>query len=188
MSYPTLQHDRQGADYGDESDVQSLHVPIGREKRDGRVTIKPFSLWALVLLGLAFFFAGFWSTRTGTHFTATSMEGGGPPSQSTLPAVQPGVAPASAIQGSVANPNAPAVLHVVMKNMKFDPPKLEIHKGDTVEWTNDDITPHTATALPVFNSGSIPSDQSWRHTFTEPGDFPYSCTFHPEMKAIVTVK
>ena len=189
MSYPTLQHHRQGVDYGEESDVQSLHVALGREKPDERVTVKPFSVWVLVLFGLAFFLAGFWAGRPASQFTAPTMESGSPaPSQSAAPAVQPGVAPASVAQSSGATANAPAVLHVAMKNMKFDPPKLEIHKGDTVEWTNDDITPHTATAPPFFDSGSIASDKSWRHTFTESGDFPYGCTFHPEMKAVITVK
>ena len=185
MSDRSSQQARQGVDYGDEPDVQRLHVALGREKRDGRVTVEPFSVWVLVLFGLAFFIAGFWAARPAAQFTATTMESSSPaPSQSAPPAVQPSVAPASA----GANANAPAVLHVAMKNMKFDPPKLEIHKGDTVEWTNDDITPHTATALPFFDSGSIASDKSWRHTFTEPGEFPYGCTFHPEMKAVITVK
>ena len=189
MSYPILQRERQGVDYSDGLDVQSLHTASGREKDDGRVTIKPFSLWVLVVLGLAFFFAAFWSARNSSHFTAASVESGSPAtSQSAPAAVQPGVAPASIAQTSTANPNAPAVVHVAMKNMKFDPPKLEIHKGDTVEWTNDDITPHTATSTPLFNSGSIASDQSWRHTFTETGDFPYTCTFHPDMKGTVIVK
>ncbi|MGH8092994.1 MAG: cupredoxin domain-containing protein [Chthoniobacterales bacterium] len=189
MSHPTLQRERQGVDYGDESDVQSLHAAIDREEGDWRVTIKPFSLWVLVVFGLAFFFAGFWSARNGTHFVATSVESGNPPpSQATLQAAQPGAASASDVQSTVANVNAPAVMHVVMKNMKFDPSKLEIHRGDTVEWKNDDITPHTATAIPLFDSGSIASDQSWRHTFTEAGDFPYTCTFHPDMKGTVIVE
>ncbi len=189
MSQPTLQRARQGVDYRDEPNVQSLHAAVGREKRDGRLTIKPFSVWVLVVLGLAFFFAGFWSARSGTHFTAASMESGNPPPPpSALPAVQTGATSASAVESSVANANAPAAMHVAMKNMKFEPPRLEIHKGDTVEWTNDDITPHTATAIPLFDSGSIASDQSWRHTFTETGDFPYKCTFHPDMKGAVIVK
>jgi plastocyanin len=189
MSYPTLQQPRQGLDYGNESDVQSLHAALRHEKRDERVTIKPFSLWVLVVFGIGFFLAGFWSARVGTHFTATSIQSGNAPvAQSTPAAVQPGATPASVAQSAAANANATAVIRVVMKNMKFDPPKLEIHKGDTVEWTNEDITPHTATARPLFDSGPIASDQSWRHTFTEAGDFPYTCTFHPEMKAVVTVK
>ncbi len=79
------------------------------------------------------------------------------------------------------------VVHVVMKNMKFDPATIEVKSGDTVEWTNEDITPHTSTSA-KFDSASIDSDKSWRHTFTETGDFPYACTFHPDMKGAVIVK
>jgi len=90
MSHPTSKLDRQGIDYGKDPDVQNLRAPREPEERDGRVTIKPFSLWVLVVLGLAFFFAGFFSARNGTHFTATSVDRGNPPPlQSTLPAVQP---------------------------------------------------------------------------------------------------
>lgn len=188
MSDPTLKLDRQGVDYGEEPDVQNLHAAIEREKRDERLTIKPFSLWVLVVLGLAFFFAGFFSARNGTHFTTTSVDSGNPPLlQSTPPAVQTGAASASVVQSRVADANAPAVVHVVMKNMKFDPAAVEVKSGDTVEWTNEDITPHTATSA-KFNSASIDPDKSWRHTFTEAGDFPYACTFHPEMKGAVIVK
>jgi len=76
---------------------------------------------------------------------------------------------------------------VAMKNMKFSPATIEIKKGDTVEWKNDDITPHTATSA-TFDSGSIASDAAWRHTFKEAGNFPYTCTFHPVMKGTVIVK
>lgn len=169
--------------------MQNLHRAIESEERNGRVTIKPFSLWVLVVFGLAFFFAGFFSARNNTHFAPTSVDRGSPPpAQSTLPAVQTGASPASVVQNPVADANAPAVLHVVMKNMKFSPATIEIKKGDTVEWTNQDITPHTATAIPLFDSGSLASDKSWKHTFTETGSFPYGCTFHPDMKGVVIVK
>ena len=188
MSQPTLQRDRQGVDYGDEQNVQKLHAFDRCEKRDGRVTVKPFSLWMLVVLGLVFLFAGFFSARHGANSTATNVDRGNPPpAQSTLQAVQTSTASASAVQSTIADANAPAVANVAMKNMKFDPPLLEVKKGDTVEWKNTDITPHTATAA-TFDSGPIASDASWRHTFTEGGNFPYTCTFHPEMKAAVIVK
>jgi len=174
MTQPTLQRDHQGVDYGEEQNVQELHAIDRREKRDGRVTIKPFSLWVLVVCGLVFFFAGFFSARNRGDFIAMNADRrDAPPAQSTLQVVQ--------------TANAPVVAHVAMKNMKFDPPLLEVKKGDTVEWKNADITPHTVTAG-TFDSGSIASDGSWRHTFTEVGDFPYTCTFHPEMKATVVVK
>ena len=188
MSQPTLQRDPQGVDYGEEQNVQTLHAAVRREKGDGRVTIKPFSLWMLVIWGIVFFFAGFFSVRHGSHFTATNVDRGNPPAaQSTLQAVQTGTASASAVQSPVADANAPLVLHVAMKNMKFSPATIEIKKGNTVEWKNDDITPHTATSA-AFDSGSIASDAGWRHTFTQAGSFPYYCTFHPEMKGTVVVK
>jgi plastocyanin len=188
MSHPTLQRDRQGVDYGEEQNVQKLHAAVRREKRGGRVTVKPFSLWMLVIWGIVFFFAGFFSVRHGSHFTATNVDRGNPPAaQSTLQAVQTGTASASAVQSPVADANAPLVLHVAMKNMKFSPATIEIKKGNTVEWKNDDITPHTATSA-AFDSGSIASDAGWRHTFTQAGSFPYYCIFHPEMKGTVVVK
>jgi plastocyanin len=188
MSHPTLQRDRQGVDYGEQQNVQKLHAAVRREKRGGRVTVKPFSLWMLVIWGIVFFFAGFFSVRHGSHFTATNVDRGNPPAaQSTLQAVQTGTASASAVQSPVADANAPLVLHVAMKNMKFSPATIEIKKGNTVEWKNDDITPHTATSA-AFDSGSIASNAGWRHTFTQAGSFPYYCTFHPEMKGTVVVK
>jgi len=188
MSHPTLQRDRQGVDYGEQQNVQKLHAAVRREKRGGRVTVKPFSLWMLVIWGIVFFFAGFFSVRHGSDFTATNVNRGNPPAaQSTLQAVQTGTASAIAVQSPVADANAPLVLHVAMKNMKFSPATIEIKKGDTVEWKNDDITPHTATSA-AFDSGSIASDAGWRHTFTQAGSFPYYCIFHPEMKGTVVVK
>ena len=187
MSQPTLQRNRQGVDYGEEQNVQKLQAASRRERRDGSITIKPFSLWMLVIWGLVFFFAGFFSVRHGADFTATNLDRGSPPPAQSTQAVQTGTASASAVDSTVADANAPVVAHVAMKNMKFSPATIEIKKGDTVEWTNDDITPHTATSA-TFDSGSIASDASWRHTFTEAGSFPYKCTFHPDMKAEVIAK
>ena len=188
MSQPTLQRDRQGVDYGEEQNVQKLQAAVGREQLGVRVTIKPFSLWTLVIWGIVFFFAGFFFVRHGSDFTATNVDRGNPPAaQSTLQAVQTGTASASVVQSTVADANAPLAVHVAMKNMKFSPATIEIKKGDTVEWKNDDITPHTATSA-AFDSGSIASDAGWRHTFTQAGSFRYYCTFHPDMKGTVVVK
>lgn len=84
-----------------------------------------------------------------------------------------------------ANPSD--VIQVIIRGMEFLPAKLEIKAGDTVEWKNDDITPHTATCA-SFDSGSIAPDESWRHTFTAAEEIAYACTFHPGMKGVVSVK
>ena len=183
-----MMHHRQGVDYAETADVQNLHAAIRREARDGRVTIKPFSLWMLVVCGLVFFFAGFFWARQSVDFTTTNVDRGNAElAQSTMPAVQTSAASTSAPQSTVADPNAPVVVHVAMRNMKFNPATVRVKKGDTVEWKNEDITPHTATSA-SFDSASIDPDKSWKHTFGEPGDFAYSCTFHPDMKAVVIVK
>ena len=178
MSESALPPDRQRIDYGQEQNVQKLHATIQPDKADGQVTIKPFPLWTLVVCGFVFFFAGFFSARQDVDFTAADLnQGNPPPASSTL----------QVAQSTVANANAPAIVYVAMKNMKFSPATIDIKKGDTIEWKNDDITPHTATSS-TFDSGSIDPDRSWRHTFTETGNFSYSCTFHPDMKAAVIVK
>ena len=90
-------------------------------------------------------------------------------------------------EDAAAKTNVPAVIKVVIRNMKFEPPTLEVKKGDVVEWNNDDLTPHTATSA-SFDSGSLEPERSWRHPFAEAGNFPYACTFHPDMKAVIIVK
>jgi plastocyanin len=84
-------------------------------------------------------------------------------------------------------PAASAIAQVSIRNIQFSPATLEVKKGDVVEWKNDDLVPHTATSS-SFDSGSLASGESWRHTFAEAGTFPYVCTFHPNMKGVVVVK
>lgn len=91
------------------------------------------------------------------------------------------------VEAAAPAPAASKVSQVSIRNVQFFPATLEVPKGAVVEWKNDDLIPHTATA-PSFDSGSLASGKSWRHTFTEAGTFPYICTFHPTMKGVVVVK
>lgn len=91
--------------------------------------------------------------------------------------------PAHAVAPAVAS----IVVRVSVKNLQFNPLSLEIQSGDVVEWKNEDIVIHTATSA-SFDSGTIASGQSWRHTFTNAGEFSYACTYHPQMKGVVIVK
>jgi plastocyanin len=92
-----------------------------------------------------------------------------------------------AITPSGARAIPSAVTEVSMRNLQFNPVTLELKQGDVVEWTNDDLVPHTVTSA-SFSSGTIIAGQSWRHTFTNAGNFPYVCTFHPQMKGVVIVR
>lgn len=86
---------------------------------------------------------------------------------------------------------APATVKtVVIDHFQFQPDALEVHAGDTVEWKNDDIVPHTVTAADSksFDSGPIASGASWRFTAPKKGTYDYLCTLHPNMKAKLIVQ
>ena len=80
--------------------------------------------------------------------------------------------------------------HVVsIQRYKFVPEVLTIAAGDTVEWTNDDDVPHTATSIQKgFDSGNLPTGGTWEFGATQSGEFLYYCTYHPAMKAKLIVK
>ena len=44
-----------------------------------------------------------------------------------------------------AVPKGPQTHTVAIRELKFQPAVLTVKVGDTVEWKNDDIVPHTAT-------------------------------------------
>jgi plastocyanin len=80
----------------------------------------------------------------------------------------------------------------------FQPSPVQVSIGDTVTWINDDSQPHTITSgvsgqpdgrfdsSPNFNP-LLASGQTFEHTFTEAGDYPYFCQLHPNMVGIVSV-
>lgn len=78
---------------------------------------------------------------------------------------------------------------VTIEGMRFQPAALTAAAGDTIVWLNKDLVAHTATSADGdFDSKDIQSNGSWRYTASTQGDFAYSCTFHPTMKAMVRVK
>ena len=77
---------------------------------------------------------------------------------------------------------------ITMEAKSFKPDRLTVAAGDTVVWVNKDPFPHTATSAGVFDSGSIDPEKSWQFRTTKTGTFDYICTFHPTMKARLTVE
>ncbi|MBE0543077.1 MAG: cupredoxin domain-containing protein [Verrucomicrobia bacterium] len=147
-------------------DVQNVPSSIHRQKHESRAGRRRLRLWLFSICALAIIIVG--------AFLVRSRGSGGTGN---------GSAPANTLAPAVAA----SVTQVSMRNLQYYPATIEVKKGDVVEWKNDDLVPHTATAA-SFDSGTIASGQSWRHTFTDAGNFPYVCTFHPQMKGIVIVK
>ena len=174
---------------GDERRPQDAYPRGLRRSTQVEIVSRPFSLRAFALAGLALFATAFVCGRyLGTLDSAAV--GASVPVITAAPATTPAVSAAAPPATATAEqPNAPKLMTVTIRLMKFSPDQIEIKPGDTVEWKNADLTPHTATApTKEFDSGPINANASWRQSFTKTGSFPYVCTFHPEMHGVVVVK
>jgi plastocyanin len=174
---------RQGIDY-EESGPSKLIPALPLDAKTIRIISGPVSLRTAAFLGVVIFVAGFLHGRQMSNLASGAAEsvarGAAPLAQTAA------TAPASA----QTHENPAGITQVTIRLMKFSPETIEVGIGQTVEWVNDDLTPHTVTSQGAgnLNSGSIDAGASWRHTFVQVGSFQYYCTFHPEMKGTVIVK
>lgn len=81
----------------------------------------------------------------------------------------------------------------VISDKYFNPSRVTLNVGDTVEYVNEDTTPHTFTTIrgkaPVsFDSGPVEPGKSFRYTFRTPGDYNIYCTLHPHKGVVITVQ
>ena len=78
---------------------------------------------------------------------------------------------------------------VKIDNFTFGPGKLEVAKGTTVTWTNQDDIPHSILlgALGV-RSKALDTDNTFTFQFDKAGTFSYICGLHPQMHGQVVVK
>ena len=82
---------------------------------------------------------------------------------------------------------------VKMKSLSYDPRKLEIRVGDSVVWSNEARTTHTATSDDdgkTFDTDEIKPDESSKPVkFEKEGEFRYHCKIHGKsMSGTVMVK
>jgi plastocyanin len=77
---------------------------------------------------------------------------------------------------------------VTIADFHFTPGTTTIHAGDTITWTNNGPSSHTATASNgAFNTGVLHKGQSSSHTFTQAGTYSYFCSIHPFMHGTIVV-
>ncbi len=76
----------------------------------------------------------------------------------------------------------------------YIPLHLEISKGSTVVWLNDDVVGHTIQSqdghgkvISLFNSDILKTGDRFAHKFTEEGAYNYFCTLHPWRVGAITV-
>jgi plastocyanin len=90
---------------------------------------------------------------------------------------------------ATVKPAVGQIHQVVIENMQFTPASLAVQTGERITWVNKDLVPHTATADGnAFDSKSIAPNASWTWVAGRAGAYAYGCTFHPTMKATITVQ
>jgi LPXTG-motif cell wall-anchored protein len=103
------------------------------------------------------------------------------------PPEQPAAAPEPAPKAPAANAAANGSVTIV--DFEFQPSSISVDQGDTVTWTNNGPTAHSATAPDgSFDTGIFPAGQSRSHTFNDAGTFSYICTPHPNMHGTIVVR
>ena len=99
----------------------------------------------------------------------------------------------SSRQGPIKNVNVTIVKGASsnMSSAGFSPDNINVVLGvnNTVTWTNDDKSPHTASSMGgAFDSRNLDPGMSYTFTFTAPGTYPYACAYHGWMHGTVVVK
>lgn len=113
------------------------------------------------------------------------------PEQPAAAPEQPAPAPAQPAGKAKDRTSARAAANgsVTIVDFEFQPGSVTIDQGDTVTWTNNGPTAHSATAPDgSFDTGIFSAGQSRSHTFDEAGTFSYICTPHPNMHGTIVVR
>lgn len=115
---------------------------------------------------------------------AALLGGCGSSSKAGTPAAAapPATSPTRAASGSGA-------VTVAIADFAYHPTTLTVKAGTEVTWANSDSAPHDVkTADSAFDTGTLTRGQSKTLTLSTPGTYTYVCSFHPFMKATVTVQ
>jgi plastocyanin len=87
-----------------------------------------------------------------------------------------------------AAPAKPAIVRVTINSLAFGPSTMAAKVGDTIEWTNEDVVVHTATASNHAFDVTLPSGKPVRLVLKTAGAFDYYCRYHPNMRGTLIVR
>jgi plastocyanin len=91
------------------------------------------------------------------------------------------------VMGLITPAMAGETIRVTINKLKFDPPQVSAHVGDTIEWASSDFVAHTATARNKDWDVAIPANGVGQVMLERPGDVDYFCRFHPFMTGRISV-
>jgi len=84
----------------------------------------------------------------------------------------------------------PRTYDIEIRGYSFNPSTIKIKVGDTIVWKNADSVSHTVTSDSggELSSQYLSKGDTYTHTFTQKGTFPYHCIPHPYMKGTIIVE
>lgn len=97
-----------------------------------------------------------------------------------------GVLVAGALAPAAAAPSRKAHT-ILIDKMAFGPIPAGLRVGDTVEWVNNDIFVHSATAQDKSFDIELKPRARARMVLKKAGQMPFSCRYHPGMKGRLDV-
>lgn len=75
---------------------------------------------------------------------------------------------------------------VKTSNKSYYPKLTQIKSGDTISWTNKDVSVHTVTSKDdLFDSGMMMPGDTFKQKFAEVGLYDYYCMLHPWMTGTI---
>ena len=78
---------------------------------------------------------------------------------------------------------------VTISGYAFSPAALTVKVGTTVTWVNRDDDPHSVdSADGKFKSKALDTGSKFEFRFTEAGEYPFNCRFHPKMTGKIVVQ
>lgn len=80
-----------------------------------------------------------------------------------------------------------ATRSVSIRNFDYSEKDVTVNVGDTVTWTNNDLTTHNVSGDGGLNSPDLPPGQTYSFTFNQPGTFTYHDRYDPDMQGTVHV-
>jgi plastocyanin len=88
-----------------------------------------------------------------------------------------------------ATPAGLPEVHIV--DYGYQPGQLRVEQGAVVRWINSGDEGHDVTGTGpggAWRSGPLAQGESYQRQFPLPGEYPYVCSIHPEMRGFVVVQ
>ena len=79
------------------------------------------------------------------------------------------------------------VIQIVIDKMVFSPVETTAAVGDTIEWVNNDILAHTATARNGDWDVAIAARKTGSYVLKKAGSIEYYCRYHPNMTGRIAI-